>query len=98
MASRGAKYFLALSRRGAEDNPDALKFIAEIEAIGALVWAPACDTTDKTALKRVLEVCSQRYPPIKGCIQGAMVLRVRITLGSIYAQEFCRFLTVMTLF
>jgi phthiocerol/phenolphthiocerol synthesis type-I polyketide synthase C len=65
MAGRGAKYILALSRRGAEDNPEVLKFIREIEAIGALVWAPACDTTDNAALKRVLEVCSQRYPPIK---------------------------------
>lgn len=74
MMSRGAKYFICLSRSGAENNPEALKFIHEIEQLGATIVAPTCNIADREALLHTLGECSSKFPPIKGCIQAAMVL------------------------
>jgi NADPH:quinone reductase-like Zn-dependent oxidoreductase/NAD(P)-dependent dehydrogenase (short-subunit alcohol dehydrogenase family) len=50
------------------------KLIQELRAQGAAVRAPMCDITDSTALKASLQDLND-MPPIKGCIQAAMVLR-----------------------
>lgn len=78
MTSRGAKNFLIVTSSGATGKPDALKFIEEIEAHGATVWAPACDIRNGKLLESTLRECilERGMPPIKGCIQAAMVLHV----------------------
>lgn len=75
MISRGARYFLLLSRQGPQTS-QAKAFMREVERKGALVAAPACDVSDKEALSRTLADVSKRLPPIRGCIQGAMQLCV----------------------
>lgn len=75
MASRGAKNLILLSRRGAT-HPSATEFIKELESTCDKVSAPACDVTDADTLKRVLDECLVEMPPVKGCIQGSMVLKV----------------------
>ncbi|RAQ99355.1 KR domain-containing protein [Stemphylium lycopersici] len=75
MVARGAKFILALSRRGSDGHGQALEFVQEVEGMGAHIWAPACDTSNEATLKKTIDICRQRYPPIKGCICGAMVLR-----------------------
>lgn len=77
MMSRGARYFLCLSRSGAQGNAEATKFIDEVKQRGATIVAPACNIADREALSRTLaEACATDggLPPIRGCIQGAMVL------------------------
>lgn len=75
MASRGAKYLVLLSRSGASSDK-ATAFVTELKAMGANVTAPACDITDELALSKFLAACQNTLPPIKGCIQGSMVLQV----------------------
>lgn len=79
MASRGARHFVLLSRRGAK-NADALDFVRDIEESGAEVYAPACDVGDRGAVESVLQHVTAKMPPIKGCIHGAMVLKVSVEI------------------
>lgn len=44
---------------------------------GVHVEAPACDVTKADSLMSVLAHCAESMPPIKGCIQASMVLKVR---------------------
>ena len=50
--------------------------LAEMKSQGIQVEAPACDVTSKVSLKAVLEKSQVTMPPIKGCIQASMVLKV----------------------
>ena len=75
MIHRGASNLILLSRSGGSGNKAAQHFLAEIRAQGIRVEAPPCDVVDAVALKAVLDRCTVDMPPIKGCIQGSMVLR-----------------------
>ena len=75
MVSRGAKHLILLSRSGAE-NTAAKNAVASLRGEGCDVQAFACDISKKDRLQQILEECSASTPPIKGCIQGAMVLQV----------------------
>ena len=75
MASRGAKNLLLLGRSGARSEA-AQTLLDELRTQGVQMEAPPCDITDAKALSTVLESVSKTMPPIKGCIQGAMVLQV----------------------
>lgn len=70
---QGAQNLILLSRSGT-NNPTAKSFVDLLKKQGACVAAPACDITNETALKEVLEECLLTMPPIKGCIQATMVL------------------------
>ncbi|KAG6365680.1 hypothetical protein INS49_007291 [Diaporthe citri] len=74
MMSRGARNFICLSRSGVGGNREAQKFIQEVEKAGATILAPACNIAHRDAVEKTLRDCSSKVPPIKGCIQGAMVL------------------------
>ena len=75
MVSRGVRNLILLSRSGAQSET-AIALIEELKANGAHVEAPACDVTKADMLKTVLESCAETMPPVKGVIQGSMVLRV----------------------
>ncbi|KAL8726146.1 MAG: hypothetical protein Q9166_006903 [cf. Caloplaca sp. 2 TL-2023] len=74
MTSRRAKYLLLLSRTGAKDEA-AVSLLEELKEKGVNVAAPACDISDERTLVSILKQYAETFPPIKGCIQGAMVLR-----------------------
>ncbi|EEA25741.1 polyketide synthase, putative [Talaromyces marneffei ATCC 18224] len=74
MVSRGACHLILLSRSGPRTE-DAKTFIHELEEKGTWVYAPACDISDKSALQDVMLYCSDKMPPIKGCIQATAVLK-----------------------
>ncbi|KAJ0311184.1 hypothetical protein COL516b_001888 [Colletotrichum fioriniae] len=74
MASRGAKNLILLSRRGPVENA-AVELIAELTVMCDNVVTPACDVTDAGALQTVIDELAATLPPIKGCIQGSMVLQ-----------------------
>ncbi|KAF6838015.1 KR domain-containing protein [Colletotrichum musicola] len=77
MVSRGARKLLLLPSRGSEGRPDALKFIKELqETPGVTILAPACDITNRNLLSATLNLIAENnLPPIRGCIQAAMLLR-----------------------
>ena len=75
MVDRGARNLIILSRTGARSD-SAKKLVAEVSALGARVEAPVCDIIQADSLKKVLAECTQTLPPIRGCIQCTMVLRV----------------------
>lgn len=75
MASRGAKNLILLSRSGATRD-SAKELLRDLEDLGVRVATPRCDVSDRTSLRHALNECSAAgMPPVKGCIQGAMVLR-----------------------
>ncbi|KAF5020446.1 hypothetical protein F66182_7525 [Fusarium sp. NRRL 66182] len=74
MASRGARNLILLSRSGTL-RPAAQELMKELTAVGVTVAAPRCDVSDRMALEGVLEECARTMPPIKGCVQGSMVLK-----------------------
>lgn len=75
MGTRNAKHLILLSRSGARGEA-ALTLVQELETKGVEVVAPSCDVSDERALMATLEQFSKILPPIKGCIQGSMVLKV----------------------
>ncbi|KAL4993410.1 hypothetical protein BDV10DRAFT_199663 [Aspergillus recurvatus] len=84
MASRGAKNLLLLSRSG--PNAEAQQVIGTLIKEGARVEVRACDIGDYERLKHVLDDVGQTMPPIKGCIQSAMVLRNKVFSNMTYTD------------
>jgi NAD(P)-dependent dehydrogenase (short-subunit alcohol dehydrogenase family) len=75
LADRGARHLLLLSRSGGQAEVSRV-LIDYLEGRGVEVMAPPCDVSDKILLQNTLRACTSQMPPIKGCIQAAMVLRV----------------------
>lgn len=75
MVHRGAANLVLLSRSGGLGNEAAQQLLTELRAQGVRIEAPPCDVADPVAVKELLDRCDMDMPPIKGCIQGSMVLR-----------------------
>ena len=76
MIRQGAKNIVFLSRSGAA-KPEARSTLDTLIKQGANVCAYACNVSNAEEIKKVIAECEKDFPPIKGCIQGAMVLKVR---------------------
>ncbi|KAL4999764.1 hypothetical protein BDV10DRAFT_200455 [Aspergillus recurvatus] len=74
MADRGAANIILISRHGASSKAAAAT-VAQLEVRGINIRAFACDAASESALARVLATCTRSMPPIKGCINAAMVLQ-----------------------
>ncbi|KAF6789996.1 KR domain-containing protein [Colletotrichum sojae] len=74
MADRGVKFFIVPSRSGASSKAAAAEF-ESLRARGVTIFAPRCNVTSESALSRVLEECSLTMPPVRGCIDAALVLQ-----------------------
>jgi len=78
MANHGARNIVALSRSGVKDQ-QSWSFIQEMNARGVRVVGKACDVSSIEQVKALVEeVASDGMPPIRGIVQAAMVLRVRL--------------------
>ena len=77
----GAKSLIVISRSGM-DARGAIDAVEVLKRPGVVITVRKCDVTDKDGLSSVLQDCVQTLPPIRGVIQGAMVLKVRI--GTIF--------------
>lgn len=73
MSSRGAKSLIFLSRSGGASSA-AADAVEELQSLGVTVRTFLCDVSDESLLASVVEECKATLPPIKGCIQGSMVL------------------------
>lgn len=76
MASKGARSLILPSRSGPQKSAAALQTVLDLEQQDVKVMAPICDMSSATAVARMLEECARLgMPPIKGCINTAMVLQ-----------------------
>ena len=75
MADRGAHHFLVLSRSG-DTRATAKDLIREMHGKGVQVIGVACDITRERSVVSALEDSAHQLPPIRGCIQASMVLKV----------------------
>ncbi|KAI0442917.1 hypothetical protein F4803DRAFT_550635 [Xylaria telfairii] len=86
MVDRGAKHLIVLSRSGPVSE-SATELVSKVTAKGVIIFAPKCDTSSATSLAAVLEEYEARaMPPIKGCINAAMVLQDAVFENMTYAQ------------
>ncbi|KAI1499235.1 hypothetical protein F5X99DRAFT_390720 [Biscogniauxia marginata] len=84
MASRGVKHLIVPSRSG--PTAKAAEVVAELTRQGIEIVAPKCDVSSAESLAAVLEDCARFMPPIKGCINAAMVLQDAIFDNMTHAQ------------
>lgn len=76
LVEHGAKNVI-FSSRSANKGGKNQAFIDEMSKLGCTVTAVPCDVSDQAALTSALRNCAKDLPPIRGVIQGAMVLQVR---------------------
>ncbi|GAM42162.1 hypothetical protein TCE0_043f15878 [Talaromyces pinophilus] len=74
MASKDAKHVVFLSRTG-KVTESVKKMIDNLDSKGCQAHIFACDVSDSERVKAVVEEVTRTLPPIKGCVQGSMVLR-----------------------
>jgi KR domain len=73
MATRGARNLIFLSRSGAISQ-EAQSLIEHLKKKSCQAQIFICDIANKAELSAAIEECEKSMPPIKGCIQGSMVL------------------------
>ncbi|KAI3390924.1 hypothetical protein diail_8351, partial [Diaporthe ilicicola] len=75
MVGRGARNLILLSRNA--DKQDSGAFVTQLRETGCRVVAISCDVASSDDLTRALNRCEreERLPPVRGVIQGAMVLQ-----------------------
>lgn len=74
LADHGAKH-LAFFSRTADVSPAAQKVLRQLTERKVSAKVCVCDVADTVALQRTVAELAAEMPPIKGVIQGAMVLR-----------------------
>ncbi|KAH8594177.1 hypothetical protein B0O99DRAFT_742091 [Bisporella sp. PMI_857] len=75
IVDHGARNVILLSRSAGKQDGSA--FVAQLREAGSRVAAISCDVSDKEDLAKALRMCERdlKFPPIRGVIQGAMVLQ-----------------------
>ncbi|MGY0585780.1 MAG: SDR family NAD(P)-dependent oxidoreductase [Paraglaciecola chathamensis] len=73
LIEKGAKHLLLISRRG-PSSKEAADFLLKCQANGISVRAEACDVTDKSALARIIKLCGNELPALKGVIHAATLI------------------------
>ncbi|KAJ4402716.1 hypothetical protein N0V82_010748 [Gnomoniopsis sp. IMI 355080] len=87
MAGKGARNLVALSRSGISSGKAAAQVVSDLEKMGVRILTPRCDVATATDdLAEVLQNVAISMPPIKGCINCAMVLQDAIFENMTFAQ------------
>ncbi|KAH7138739.1 KR domain-containing protein [Dendryphion nanum] len=74
MVGKGARNIILISRSKVQ-NGETQSFLAGLRSNGAKVVTPSCDVGDIRQIEATVQLIKDTMPPIKGCIQAAMVLR-----------------------
>lgn len=74
MAEHGARSLVFVNRSGLAKE-DAKSTVKELEDKGVQVMVHACDISDETQAQRMVIDTSRCAPPVRGVIQGAMILK-----------------------
>ncbi|PQE06756.1 polyketide synthase protein [Rutstroemia sp. NJR-2017a BBW] len=85
MADRGARNLIVPSTSGPSSQA-ALDVVSELERRGVRVITKICNAASTSDLTALLQDCATSMPPIKGCINSAMVLQDSIFENMTYAQ------------
>ena len=75
MVKNGAKNLVLVSR-SATTLPNVQELTDELEKAGCKVAVQSCDIADSAQFANMLQNLAVSMPPIRGVIQGAMVLKV----------------------
>jgi NADPH:quinone reductase-like Zn-dependent oxidoreductase len=75
MVQRGAKNIVFVNRSGLKSN-EAKETVQALEEAGCATTMFSCDISDASSVEAFTSKAAQTLPPIRGVIQGAMVLRV----------------------
>ncbi|KAJ0117477.1 hypothetical protein J7T55_003893 [Diaporthe amygdali] len=86
LVKRGAKHLIVPSRSGLADSGAAADVVGELREQGVTVVAPKCDVSSLESISQVLEECGSTMPPVRGCINAAMVLSDAIFDNMSYDQ------------
>ncbi|KAL4953386.1 hypothetical protein BDW69DRAFT_184521 [Aspergillus filifer] len=88
LVAHGARHLAVLSR-SAQTSPAALALATELKPKGCRVKPISCDVSDESSLAAALRKCSAELPPVRGVLQGAMVLQdstlERMTIDNYHA-------------
>lgn len=76
LARCGARHLVLVGRRGVE-TPEAAPVIKELQGMGVVVVGVSCDVTDRNRLAQLIDRFGGEFPPLRGIVHGAMVLRDR---------------------
>lgn len=87
MASKGAKNLILPSRSGPHKVPEAQQTVLDLKQHGIKIVTPICDMSSNTAVAEMLQQSARiGMPPIKGCINAAMVLQDAVFDNMSHAQ------------
>lgn len=75
MVEHGAKYLILINRSGLSTH-SARSTVQLLRERGAEVAVHGCDISEERAFSEMYMEISRTMPPIKGVIQGAMILKV----------------------
>lgn len=75
MVRHGARYLVLISRSGPK-TAKAKELLCQLRNQGVHIETPLCDISHEASVRDVIASCSGRLPPIAGCIQATMVLKV----------------------
>jgi hypothetical protein len=76
MVEQGARHIVFLSRSGLK-KPELQETVNMLQRRGARVAAYPCDLSKEADVVAAVAILANEFPPVKGVIQGAMVLNVR---------------------
>ncbi|KAH8433187.1 beta-ketoacyl reductase [Aspergillus melleus] len=85
MADRGARNLLLLSRSGVATT-EARQVVDDLKQQGVHVEVQSCDIANCGRLQGMMETVREKMPPVKGCIQSAMVLRPKVFENMTYQE------------
>lgn len=77
MADKGAKNIIVMSR-SAGSSKKSHEVVEEMRKLGVKLLPVSCDVSDPLALSKAVEESGRTMPPVRGVVQAAMVLSVRI--------------------
>lgn len=75
MADHGARHLTLVNRSGLSTE-SGKSTVAGLQAKGVCVTVQACDISDEGEVNKMILDIQRQRPPIRGVIQGAMVLKV----------------------
>lgn len=87
MVEHGAKYLVLVNRSGLATDA-AQSTIRLLREHGAEVVVRGCDISDEQSFSEMYMEISQTMPPVKGVIQGAMILKVSYSLAKSFSNMF----------
>jgi NAD(P)-dependent dehydrogenase (short-subunit alcohol dehydrogenase family) len=87
MMEQGAKNVLIASRN-AEANPNVANMRAMAQADGCNLQIRSCDVGDEQKFVSLLAEVATTMPPIRGVVNAAMVLKVRLAFIVVTLESF----------